>query len=132
MGRHWPMEKLERSTRLVEHTIALAAGLGFATKDAATGGASDANTTAGMGVAVDRRPGPHRRQRPLRRREYLEVDSIAPRTALVAALLQAIGADPVIAELARRPRLTPSRDDPTMRPPASASIVVTRRGDDQR
>jgi glutamate carboxypeptidase len=96
MGRHWPMEKLERSGRLVEHSIALAAGLGFATKDAATGGASDANTTAGMGVPTidglgpiggnDHAPG-----------EYLEVDSIVPRTALVAALLGAIGSDPVIA-----------------------------------
>jgi glutamate carboxypeptidase len=96
MGRHWPMEKLERSGHLVEHTIALAAGLGFETKDAATGGASDANTTAGMGVPTidglgpiggnDHAPG-----------EYLEVDSIVPRTALVAALLGAIGSDPVIA-----------------------------------
>ena len=96
MGRHWPMEKLERSSRLVEHTIALAAGLGFATKDAATGGASDANTTAGMGVASIDGLGPigGNDHSPL---EYLEVDSIAPRTALVAALIRAIGADPVVA-----------------------------------
>ena len=47
-GRHWPMEKLERSGRLVGHAVALAAALGL--HDAATGGASDANTTAGMGV----------------------------------------------------------------------------------
>jgi glutamate carboxypeptidase len=95
MGRHWPMEKLERSTRLVEHTIGLAAGLGFATRDAATGGASDANTTAGMGVASIDGLGPigGEDHSP---REYLEVDSIAPRTALVAALITAIGADPVV------------------------------------
>ena len=49
-GRHWPMEKLERSGRLVGHAVALAAALGFELHDAATGGASDANTTAGMGV----------------------------------------------------------------------------------
>jgi glutamate carboxypeptidase len=96
MARWWPMEKLERSTRLVEHTIALAAGLGFATKDAATGGASDANTTAGMGVASIDGLGPiggndHSPS------EYLEIDSIAPRTALVVALLETIAADPVIA-----------------------------------
>lgn len=96
MGRHWPMEKLERSSRLVDHTIALAAGLGFETKDAATGGASDANTTAGMGVASIDGLGPiggndHSPS------EYLEIDSIAPRTALVVALLEAIAADPVIA-----------------------------------
>ncbi len=96
MGRHWPMEKLERSTRLVDHAIALAAGLGFTTTDAATGGASDANTTAGMGVASIDGLGPiggndHAPS------EYLEVDSIVPRTALVAALVAAIAADPVIA-----------------------------------
>ena len=96
MGRHWPMEKLERSTRLVDHTIALAAGLGFTTADAATGGASDANTTAGMGVASIDGLGPiggndHSPS------EYLEIDSIAPRTALVAALIRTIGADPVVA-----------------------------------
>ena len=49
-GRHWPMEKLERSGRLVDHAIAIAADLGFELRDAVTGGASDANTTAGMGV----------------------------------------------------------------------------------
>jgi glutamate carboxypeptidase len=96
MARWWPMEKLERSSRLVEHTIALAAGLGFETKDAATGGASDANTTAGMGVASIDGLGPiggndHAPS------EYLEIDSIAPRTALVVALLEAIATDPVIA-----------------------------------
>jgi len=96
MGRFWPMEKLPRSARLVEHTIALAAGLGFATTDAATGGASDANTTSGLGVASIDGLGPvgGNDHSPL---EYLELDSIAPRTALVAALIRAIGTDPVVA-----------------------------------
>jgi glutamate carboxypeptidase len=95
-GRHWPMEKLERSGRLVEHTAAIAARLGFDVLDAATGGASDANTTAGMGVPTidglgpvggnDHAPG-----------EYLEVDSIVPRTTLLAGLLLAIARDPVVA-----------------------------------
>jgi glutamate carboxypeptidase len=94
-GRHWPMEKLERSGRLVGHAIALAADLGFDLRDAATGGASDANTTAGMGVptidglgpvgGLDHAPG-----------EYLEVASIVPRTALLAALITAIGRDPEV------------------------------------
>ena len=44
------MEKLARSGRLVEHAQAVAARLGFAVADTATGGASDANTTSGMGV----------------------------------------------------------------------------------
>jgi glutamate carboxypeptidase len=91
--RWWPMEKLERSGRLVDHAIGLAAGLGFELRDAATGGASDGNTTAGIGVPTidglgpiggnDHAPG-----------EYLEVDSIVPRVSLLAALLVAIGRDP--------------------------------------
>src|ERR1019366_2035688 len=49
-ARHWPMERLERSGRLVLHAQALAGRLGFALADTATGGASDANSTAGLGV----------------------------------------------------------------------------------
>src|SRR5690349_16358447 len=45
MARWWPMEKLERSGRLVDHAKALARRLGFEVNDAATGGASDANST---------------------------------------------------------------------------------------
>jgi glutamate carboxypeptidase len=91
--RHWPMEKLERSGRLVELTQELAGGLGFEVRDAATGGASDANTTAGLGVpsldglgpigGLDHSPA-----------EWLDVASIVPRTALFAALLLATGRDP--------------------------------------
>ncbi|HJW21730.1 MAG TPA: M20 family metallopeptidase [Candidatus Limnocylindrales bacterium] len=97
MASWMPMEKLERSGRLVEHAIGLAARLGFATKDTATGGASDANTTSGMGVPSIDGLGPvggldHSPD------EYLEVASIVPRTALVAALLLAIGRDPVVAD----------------------------------
>ncbi len=94
-GRHWPMEKLERSGRLVDHAVLLAADLGFPLHDAATGGASDANTTAGMGVptvdglgpigGLDHSPG-----------EYLEVASIVPRTVLLAGLIAAIGRDPEV------------------------------------
>jgi glutamate carboxypeptidase len=90
-----PMEKLERSGRLAEHVIALASRLGFETKDTATGGASDANTTSGMGVPTIDGLGPiggldHSPE------EYLEVDSIVPRTALLAALLLEVGRDPVV------------------------------------
>jgi len=91
-GRHWPMEKLQRSGRLVGHAVSLAADIGFPLHDAATGGASDANTTAGMGVpsidglgpvgGLDHSPG-----------EYLEVGSIVPRTVLLAGLIAAIGRD---------------------------------------
>jgi glutamate carboxypeptidase len=96
MARWWPMEKLERSGRLVELAIALAGRLGFELHDTATGGASDANTTAGMGIAsldglgpiggMDHSPA-----------EYLELDSIVPRTSLLAALLLAVARDPGVA-----------------------------------
>jgi glutamate carboxypeptidase len=92
-----PMEKLERSGRLADHVIALAARLGFETKDVSTGGASDANTTSGMGVPSIDGLGPiggmdHSPE------EYLEVDSIVPRTTLVAALLLELSRDPIVAE----------------------------------
>lgn len=91
-----PMEKLERSARLVDHAIALAARLGFATTDSSTGGASDANTTSGMGVPTLDGLGPvgGRDHSP---DEYLEIDSIVPRTALFAALLLTVARDPVVA-----------------------------------
>jgi glutamate carboxypeptidase len=99
-----PMEKLERSGRLVDHVIALAARLGFETKDASTGGASDANTTSGMGVPSIDGLGPiggddHSPD------EYLEVDSIVPRTTLLAALLLEVAHDPEVIGW----RATPSR-----------------------
>ena len=97
-GMHsWrPMEKLERSGRLVDLTVELAARLGFATTDTATGGAGDANSTSGMGVPTIDGLGPvgGRDHSP---DEYLEVASIVPRTALVAALLLAVSRDSVIA-----------------------------------
>jgi glutamate carboxypeptidase len=95
MHHWWPMEKLDRSRRLVDHATALAARLGFDVHDAATGGASDANTTAGMGVPSLDGLGPigGNDHAPT---EYLEVDSIVPRTTLLAALLVAIGRDPEV------------------------------------
>jgi glutamate carboxypeptidase len=92
MGRHWPMEASPASMRLVEQAVELADRLGFSLHDAATGGASDANTTAGLGVPTldglgpiggnDHAPG-----------EYLEVGSIVPRTTLLALLVLAVGRD---------------------------------------
>jgi glutamate carboxypeptidase len=86
---HWdPMAKTPAIAALAELAIGLARRIGFELRDAATGGASDANTIAGKGVPVldglgpvggaDHAPG-----------EYLEIDSIVPRTTLVAALLLA-------------------------------------------
>ncbi|HEX5148229.1 MAG TPA: M20 family metallopeptidase [Candidatus Limnocylindrales bacterium] len=103
MARWWPMEKLERSGRLVEHAQAVAGALGFEVRDAATGGASDANTTAGMGVPSLDGLGPigGNDHSPA---EYLDVESIVPRVALLAGLLLAIAADPeVLAWRAGRP-----------------------------
>ena len=95
MARWWPMEKLERSGRLVAHAVALADRLGFALEDTSTGGASDANTTAGMGIPSLDGLGPigGNDHSPA---EYLEVASIVPRTTLVAGLLLAIGRDPEV------------------------------------
>jgi glutamate carboxypeptidase len=95
MHRWWPMEKLERSGRLVEHAQAIAQTLGFEVHDAATGGASDANTTSGMGIPSLDGLGPiggndHSAA------EYLEVDSVVPRTTLLAGLLLSIAADPEV------------------------------------
>jgi len=96
MASWMPMEKLARSGRLADHVIALASRLGFSTHDVATGGASDANTTSGMGVPSIDGLGPvggadHSPD------EYLDVASIVPRTTLLAALLLAVGRDPVVA-----------------------------------
>jgi glutamate carboxypeptidase len=95
INRHWPMERLERSGRLVDHAQALAARLGFDLRDASTGGASDANTTAGLGVPTLDGLGPigGNDHAPT---EYLELDSIVPRTTLLAALLLATGRDPEV------------------------------------
>jgi glutamate carboxypeptidase len=77
--------------------VGLASRLGFEVRDAATGGASDANTTAGMGIPTLDGLGPiggmdHSPE------EWLDVGSIGPRTTLLAALLLAIARDPVVAD----------------------------------
>ncbi|MFL5724688.1 MAG: M20 family metallopeptidase [Chloroflexota bacterium] len=95
MARWWPMEKLERSGRLVEHARSVAAALGFEVADTSTGGASDANTTAGLGVPSLDGLGPigGNDHAPA---EYLDLDSVVPRTTLLAGLLLTIAADPEI------------------------------------
>ena len=101
--RWWPMEKTERSLRLVRHTQAVAGSLGFEVNDTLTGGASDGNTTGGMGIPTLDGLGPigghdHGPS------EYVEVDSIVPRTALLAGLLLAIAADPEVIAWRDQPR----------------------------
>jgi glutamate carboxypeptidase len=65
--------------------------------DTSTGGASDANTTSGMGVPTLDGLGPigGNDHSPA---EYLDVDSIVPRTTMLAGLLLAIGRDPAVLE----------------------------------
>jgi glutamate carboxypeptidase len=92
-SRHWPMEKLPQSERLVAHAVAVAERLGFALRDTSTGGASDGNTTADLGVPTLDGLGPiggldHSAG------EYVELPSIVPRTTLLAGLLLAVAGDP--------------------------------------
>lgn len=85
-----PMEKTSESAALVEAAVAIAGELGFELADAATGGGSDANTTASLGVPSLDGLGPvgGNDHTPL---EYVELSSIVPRTSLLAALLLAVG-----------------------------------------
>ena len=87
---HPPMEKTDASARLVELAVAIAADLGFELRDAATGGASDANTTAALGLPTLDGLGPvggddHSVD------EWLDLASVVPRTALLAGLIGRIG-----------------------------------------
>jgi glutamate carboxypeptidase len=95
MARWWPMEKLARSARLVEHAKTVAEGLGFSVADVGTGGASDANTTAGLGIPSLDGLGPigGNDHSPA---EYLDVTSVVPRTTMLAGLLLAIARDPEV------------------------------------
>ena len=81
-----PMERLRGTVRLFKQAQAIATELGFALDEAATGGASDGNFTAALGIptldglgAVG--DGAHARH------ESVIVEHLAPRTALLAALL---------------------------------------------
>ena len=85
-GHFWPMEKTPAGAALVDQAVDIARRLGFALHDAATGGASDANTTSGAGVPSLDGLGPIGGN-PHSPAEYIELDSIVPRTTLVAALL---------------------------------------------
>ena len=87
---HPPMEKSAAGARLVALAQEIATELGFAVNDAATGGASDANTTSAAGLPSLDGLGPvggddHSVD------EWLDLDSIVPRTALLAGLLARAG-----------------------------------------
>jgi glutamate carboxypeptidase len=70
--------------------VEIAGELDFELKDAATGGASDANTTAALGIPTLDGLGPvggddHSVD------EWLDLESVVPRTALQAVLIGRIG-----------------------------------------
>jgi glutamate carboxypeptidase len=81
-----PMERTPGTVALFEQAKELAAGLGFALEEAATGGGSDGNFTSALGVptldgmgAIGK--GAHADN------ESIRIDSLAPRTALLAAMI---------------------------------------------
>jgi glutamate carboxypeptidase len=85
-GWHRPMEKKEGGARLAGLAIEIAAEIGFDLRDAATGGASDANTTGAAGTPTIDGLGPvggddHAPA------EWLDLTSVAPRVALLAGLI---------------------------------------------
>ncbi len=87
---HQPMERSPAIGRLVVLAQEIAGELGFSVNEAATGGASDANTCAAAGLPVLDGLGPvggddHSPD------EWLDVTSIVPRTALLAGLISRIG-----------------------------------------
>ncbi|HET9497527.1 MAG TPA: M20 family metallopeptidase [Candidatus Limnocylindria bacterium] len=86
IASHPPMEKSAASERLVELARSIGSELGFEVRDALTGGASDANTTAAAGLPTLDGLGPiggddHALP------EWLDLASVAPRTTLLAGLV---------------------------------------------
>lgn len=81
-----PMERTKGTVRLYQRARTLAAELGFALEEAATGGASDGNFTSALGIAtLDGMgavgEGAHASH------EAILIEHLAPRTTLLAALL---------------------------------------------
>jgi glutamate carboxypeptidase len=88
-GWHRPMEKKEGGARLAALAIEIASELGFELRDAATGGASDANTTSAAGTPTIDGLGPiggddHAPA------EWLDLSSVVPRVALLASLISRV------------------------------------------
>jgi glutamate carboxypeptidase len=85
-GWHRPMEKSPATASLADVAIAVASELGFELQDAATGGASDANTTSAAGVPTIDGLGPvggddHAPA------EWIDLRSVVPRMALLAGII---------------------------------------------
>jgi glutamate carboxypeptidase len=89
-----PLERTAAVIRLYEHAKEVAAGLGIDLREGGTGGGSDGNFTAALGVptldglgAVG--DGAHALH------EHVVIDALAPRAALVAGLIQRIAASTI-------------------------------------
>ncbi len=90
VAHHPPMERTPAAARLAALAGTIAGSLGFVVRDAATGGASDANTTSAAGLPSLDGLGPiggddHSVD------EWLDLSSVVPRTTLLAALMARIG-----------------------------------------
>jgi glutamate carboxypeptidase len=85
------MERTEAVAGLLAEARRVAAALGFELREAASGGAGDANTTAAAGLPTIDGFGPvgGEAHGPA---EWLDLDSVAPRTALLAGFLARVGA----------------------------------------
>jgi glutamate carboxypeptidase len=85
-----PLERTDAVARLFADARAVAAEVGFELAEGATGGGSDGNFTAALGVPTldglgaegDGAHSPH---------EHILVDRLAPRAALVAGLVARVG-----------------------------------------
>jgi glutamate carboxypeptidase len=89
VASHPPMERTPAIARLADQARTLAVELGFELRDAATGGASDANTTAAAGLPTLDGLGPiggddHSSD------EWLDLSSVVPRTTLLAGMIARI------------------------------------------
>jgi glutamate carboxypeptidase len=85
-----PMEKSRRTARLVEWAQAAARENGFEIGDQFTGGASDGNMIAGEDVPVLDGLGPIGGKDHNAEEEYIAADSIIPRVAMLARLIETI------------------------------------------
>jgi glutamate carboxypeptidase len=90
VAHHPPMERSPAAARLAGLAREIAGEIGFELHDTATGGASDGNTTASEGVPTLDGLGPiggddHSAD------EWLDLDSVVPRTALLATLIHRAG-----------------------------------------
>lgn len=85
-----PMEKTESVARLVALAKAAANELGLEVEDVLTGGGSDGNYTAALGTPTLDGLGPIGGKAHNAMEEYLDLDSVIPRGAMLAKLIMAI------------------------------------------